>query len=104
MADLFGMHGRFVAHAGEGDALAAILLEAAELLGDFDECLVYVISRSPDDSEAVWVTEAWTTKDAHDASLEDARVRRLIERAMPLIAGPPETTTLRPIGGKGVPT
>ena len=98
------MHGRFVTHPGQGDALPAILLEAAKLLGDFDECLVYVISRSPDDPDAVWVTEAWTDRDAHDASLQDERVRRLIERAMPMIAGAPETTTLRPIGGKGLPT
>jgi quinol monooxygenase YgiN len=104
MAERFGMHGRFIAHAGDGEALAAILLEAAELLGDFDECLLYVISRSPDNPDAVWVTEAWADKDAHDASLADERVRRLIERAMPLMAAPPETTTLRPIGGKGPAT
>ena len=97
------MHGRFAARPGEGDALAAILLEAAELLDDFDDCLLYVISRSPEDPDAVWVTEAWTTKEAHDASLQDERVRRVIERAMPLIVGAPETTTLRPVGGKGLP-
>ncbi|HEY8770358.1 MAG TPA: antibiotic biosynthesis monooxygenase, partial [Thermoleophilaceae bacterium] len=62
---------------------------------------LYLVSRSPEDPDAVFVTEAWTSQAAHDASLEDEGARALIARAIPLMAGPPEATALRPLGGKG---
>lgn len=102
MTDAYGMHVKFTAAAGQGDALAAILLEAADGIEADDACLLYVVSRSPAEADTVWVTEAWTSREAHDASLEDPAARALIARAMPLIAGPPEADELRPVGGKGV--
>ena len=66
------------------------------------DCELYVISRSPDDADAVWVTEVWTSRDAHRASLEDDRVRELITRARPLIAGLGERFELSTVGGKGL--
>jgi quinol monooxygenase YgiN len=103
LSELFGLHGRLLAAPGRGDDLEAILLEAAEALNDDDDCLLYVVSRQPDEPEAVWVTEAWTSREAHQASLEEEATRALIQRAMPLIAGLPERgIELRPVGGKGV--
>jgi quinol monooxygenase YgiN len=102
MTSFYGIHGHFKAHPSQGDALAALLLEAAEGLGEVPECRLYVVSRSPDDDDTVWVTEAWTTREAHDDSLKDERVGALIQRARPLIAEPPEATELRPEGGKGL--
>jgi quinol monooxygenase YgiN len=102
MTAMFGMHVRFNAQPGHGGELASLLLEAADGLRAIDECLIYVVSRSPDDADTVWVTEAWTSQDAHGASLHDEKTRALIERAMPLMAGRPEATQLRPAGGKGL--
>lgn len=102
MTTPYGMHGHFRAQPGQGEALAAVLLQAAELLADVDECRLYMVSRSIDDDDKVWVTEAWESREAHDASLEDERIRALITRALPLIAGPPVSTELRPEGGKGL--
>ena len=103
MSELFGLHGRLLAQPGKGDELAAILLEAAEALETGDDCLLYVVSRQPDNPEAVWVTEAWTSREAHRASLEDEETRAMIQRAMPLIAELPERSVeLRPVGGKGL--
>ena len=99
----FGLVGNFRAQPQQGDALAELLLEAAEALGANPECELYVISRSPDDADAVWVTEVWTSPDAHRASLEDNRVRELITQARPLIAGLGERFELSPVGGKGLP-
>ena len=99
---MFGLHGRFVAEPGQGDALEAILLEAAEALGRREACRLYVVSRSPGDPESVWVTEAWTSRDEHERSLEDEAVRDLIGRARPLIADVADRTELRPVGGKGL--
>ncbi len=99
---MFGLHGRFVAQPGQGDALEAILLEAAEALGEREACRLYVVSRSPEEPESVWVTEAWTSREEHERSLEDKGVRALIERARPLIAEIGDRTELRPVGGKGL--
>lgn len=102
MDDLYGMHVRFAAKAGDADALERILLEAAEGARADEACLLYVVSRDPDDPDAVLVTEAWTDRVAHDASLEEPATRALIGRAMPLVAGPPAAEHLRPVGGKGL--
>jgi quinol monooxygenase YgiN len=97
----YGLHVRFTAQPGQGDALAALLLEAAAGVQALEACRIYLVSRSPEDADTVWVTEAWTEREAHDASLEDPGARELIGRAMPLLAGPPEATELSPAGGKG---
>jgi quinol monooxygenase YgiN len=102
MSEPYGMHVRFAAQRGRGDDLEAILLEAAEGTRLDPECRIYVVSRSPEEADVVWVTEAWTSREAHDASLADPAARALIGRAMPLLAGPPDATELRPAGGKGL--
>jgi quinol monooxygenase YgiN len=103
VSEPFGLHGRLLAQPGKGDELEAILLEAAETLDADNDCLLYVVSRQPDNPEAVWVTEAWTSREAHRASLESEATRALIQRAMPLIAELPERSIeLRPVGGKGL--
>ena len=102
MPELYGLHGRIVATPGDGDALVALLLEAADGLGDMKDCRLYVISRVPDDRDSVWVTEVWTDRAAHDASLKDERVRDVIRRARPLIASMSDSMELVPVGGKGL--
>ncbi len=98
----FGIHVRFQAQPGKGDELAKLLLKAADTLADTDACRVYLVSRSPDAEEVVWVTEFWTNAAEHSASLESDSTRALIERASPLIAGSPDATELAPLGGKGL--
>jgi quinol monooxygenase YgiN len=102
MTDLFGLHGSFLAHAGRGDELTALLLEAADALGADESCRLYLVHRSADDPDTVWVTEAWTSREAHAASLDDEATRAMIVRAMPMIAGVPGSTELRTVGGKGM--
>lgn len=101
MNDYYGSHNRFTAQAGQGDALAEILLAAAEGLRANGACLLYLVSRSPDDTDVVWVTEAWTSKAAHDESLQGEDVKAAIGRARPLIVGV-AGTELRPVGGMGI--
>jgi len=99
---LYGMHGRIVAHPGHGDELTAILREAAAGLEANPGCLLYVVSRAADDADSVWVTEAWTNRAAHAASLEDPAARELIARARPIIASFADRAEFRPEGGKGL--
>jgi quinol monooxygenase YgiN len=100
---MFGTHGCITAHPGQGDALAAILLEAAEAARDDDACLLYFVSRSLEDDDAIWVTEAWTGREAHGAALQDEATKAMIARARPLIAGFSDRSEFRPVGGKGLP-
>jgi quinol monooxygenase YgiN len=101
MDPYFGQHTRFAAQPGQADALEEILLAAAQGLRANDDCLLYVVSRSPDEPDVLWVTEAWISKEAHDASLQDEEVRTAIQRALPMIAGV-TATELDVVGGKGV--
>jgi quinol monooxygenase YgiN len=102
MADLFGIQVRFTARPGQGDAFADLLLEAATGLDDVADCLLYVVSRDAEDPDIVWVAESWADQEAHTASLQDPAAQALIERALPLLAAPPEAIRLQPLGGKGL--
>jgi quinol monooxygenase YgiN len=95
------MHGYFKAQPGQGPALAEILLEAADALRANEGCLLYVVSRG-EDEETIWVSEAWTDREAHDASLDNPAARDQIARARPLIAGMDGRAEFTPLGGKGV--
>jgi quinol monooxygenase YgiN len=95
------MHGYFKAQPGQGPALAQILLEAADALRANDGCLLYVVSRG-EDEDTIWVSEAWTDREAHDASLDNPAARDQIARARPLIAGMDGRAEFTPLGGKGL--
>jgi quinol monooxygenase YgiN len=96
---MFGMHGCFKAQPGKGEALAASLLEAAEGLRADESCLLYVVSRALEDPDRIWVTEAWTDREAHDASLRAPGTPEMIARARPLIAGMHGRAEFTPQGG-----
>ena len=89
---------------GVGAAVPGDIVRLAALALDANvECELYVISRSADDLDVVRVTEVWTSREAHRASLEDEEIRRLIVQASPLIAGLGDRFELSPVGGKGLP-
>ena len=92
------MYGKLIAHPGKRDELAEILLEAAAMLSDNEDCELYIVNVSDSDPNAVWVTELWATK-THAASLQGADTSELL-RGRPLIAGA-EPLKLKPLGGKG---
>jgi len=94
------MHGCFKAQPGKGDELAEILLAAADGLRADESCLLYVVSREGED--AIWVTEVWTDREAHDASLQAPGVPEMIARARPLIARMDGRAEFSVLGGKGV--
>ncbi len=97
----YGLFGRFVAQEGKRDELVAILLEAASTLERTNaDCLQYVVGVTQGTNE-VWVSEVWTTKEAHDASLAPEEVRAMIMRARPLIKEISSGTEYAVVGGKG---
>jgi quinol monooxygenase YgiN len=101
--DRYGLMGKFTAQPGRRDELLGLLMNGAALMdGRPVGCLLYVISTAPDDENAIWVTEVWTSKETHDASLAIEGVREIIGRAMPLIAGMSDRIEFTPVGGIGL--
>ena len=62
-----------------------------------------MISKDQTNPDNIWVTEAWDSKDDHDVSLQDPKIRELIGKAMPLLDGNPKAgQKLEIFGGHGV--
>lgn len=99
-----GRYMKFTAQPGRGDELAELLLRAAGSLNDTPGCELYLINRSPEEPEVVWVTELWLSQDALEASLDQLRsedAKAQIDELTALLAGPPERIDLEPVGGVG---
>lgn len=88
---------------GQRDALHAILTEGTALVSDAKGCEIFVVSTSPDDPDSVWFMEVWRSQEDHAASLTDQRIREVIDRDRPMIAGMGSQVTLQPLFGKGLP-
>ncbi|GIP29311.1 antibiotic biosynthesis monooxygenase [Paenibacillus sp. J23TS9] len=97
----YGAYVKFTAKPGEREILANILLEAAAAAQTVEECEVYIINLSETEPDAIWVTEVWSSSEAHKASLTQPGTKDSIARAMPLIAGV-ESIPVMPLGGKGL--
>ena len=98
---MYGLIGKFTAHAGQRDALIEVLLAS---VGDMPGCLSYVVATDPTDDTAVWITEVWDSEASHSASLALPAVKEAIKKAMPLIASFGKGTVTTPIGGHGLAT
>lgn len=98
---MYALFGTFVTEEGKRDALLDILLAAADALQQNQDCIHYIVGVADEPNE-LYVYETWTSKRAHDASLEPEDVQKLIRDAMPLIAGTKGQTSFTVSGGKGV--
>jgi len=100
-----GRYVKMTARPGQGSALAQVMLRVASGLQAVPGCELYVINRSPDEPEVVWVSELWLSQEALDASLEaletDAGQAQMAE-VMGLLEGAPERIDLEPLGGVGL--
>jgi quinol monooxygenase YgiN len=95
---MYGLIGKMRAVPGKRDELVAILLDVGAMPG----CRSYIVAADPNDPDAIWVTEIWTDKESHSASLQIPDVRAAIAKAMPIIAGFDSQTETVPLGGLGL--
>jgi quinol monooxygenase YgiN len=95
---MYGLIGKMRAAPGKRDELIATLLDVRPMPG----CLNYIVAADPNDPEAIWVTEVWTDKASHSASLQIPEVKAAITKAMPIIAGFESQTETIPLGGLGL--
>lgn len=98
----YGSYVKLTAHSGQQAQLLELLVEAADAMTDVKGCDMYIVNTSPNDPDSVWVTEIWRSREEHDASLTGETAKAQIQRALLLLAGPPEAIILQPIGGKGL--
>ena len=98
----YGLHGRLTAKPGKRDEVVNLLLRDVEELRDAG-CDLYMVSLAPDQPDVVLVTEVWTSREAHRASLQLPSVKAAIAEAMPLLTGEFGGEELTVVGGLGVP-
>ena len=61
------------------------------------------MSRPPDETDIVFLTEVWTSAEEHKRARNSDEVQAWAADMPSLVAGPPETTPLEVVGGKGLP-
>jgi quinol monooxygenase YgiN len=93
---MFGMIGRLKAKPGQRRALAGFLAAGSDAMPG---CISYIVAEDLADADALWITEIWESKEAHDASLSLPAVKDAISKGRPLIAGFDSGAQTRPISG-----
>jgi quinol monooxygenase YgiN len=96
---MYGLINRFKAHPGQRDALAASMLAD---FGPMAGCISFIVAEDPTDPDALWITEVWTDKASHTASMDIPSVKASIEIGMPLVADFGQMIETRPTGGTGI--
>lgn len=81
---MYGLIGKFRSAPSKRDELITVMRSGSVRMPG---CLSYVIAKDPADPDALWITEVWTNKESHKASLAIPEVAETIRKAMPLIAG-----------------
>lgn len=99
VTNMFGTIGQMTVADGKRDDVVAAMLAS---VGTMPGCLSYVIATDPADANAIWITEAWDSKESHDASLKLPQVQEAIAKARPFITGMTATATTTPVGGYGL--
>jgi quinol monooxygenase YgiN len=98
----FAQQTRLVAAKGSADALLEKFFEAAHIQQANPACELMVAGLSGSEQDVVYLIEAWRS----EAEWEEARASDAItawSKGMPeLVAEPPHSIKLDPIGGKGL--
>lgn len=92
-----GFHARMVAQPGQGDALVALLFEAPAF--EHPDCKVFLIGRSKENPDVVFVTEGWVSEEAHAAFTATDAAEAFTARFGPLVAEWTNSDEI-PVGGK----
>lgn len=97
----YGYVGSMRVRHGHRAEVIEILLSGVEGLRAAG-CELYLVGVPEDDPTAIWVTEVWRSKAAHDASLTTQEAQEAITRALPLLTGEFTRQELTMIGGLGL--
>ncbi|MEU7870050.1 antibiotic biosynthesis monooxygenase [Dactylosporangium sp. NPDC049140] len=98
MSVTHGFHATMTAQPGKGDELVEFLLNAPSLPNE--DCVVFLVGRSAGDPDTVFVTEGWTSQEAHSRFFATAEAQALVAQLQPLLAGESQYIDEVPVGGK----
>ena len=98
-ARMYGLIVKMTTVAGQRDALIRILSEGT---ASMPGCLSYIVAKDATDENAIWITEAWESKESHDASLSIPAVKAAIAASRPMIAGVGMSAVTEPVAGVGL--
>ena len=97
----YGRTGSMRTTPGHRDDVVAILCSGADGLRAAG-CDLYVVSVDPADDVTIWVTEVWTSREYHAASLRLPETKAAIAAAMPMLTGDFSVQEMDVVGGLGV--
>lgn len=97
-----GRYVRMVAVEGRGPELAKALLRVADGMARQPGCLAYVVNATPDEPDAVWVTEMWSDAASSEAALGRDLGEAGLGEVLELLAAPPDYIEVTPLGGPGL--
>lgn len=97
----YGYIGSMKTTPGHRADVVAILLSGLDGLRRAG-CELYVVSTSDADDVTIWVSEVWSSKEQHDASLQLPETKLAISKAMPMLTGEFTSQGLTVVGGLGV--
>jgi quinol monooxygenase YgiN len=98
----FAQHTKLLATPGGADRLAAKFVESAELQRDNPACELMIVCKSPVDDDVIYLTEVWSSESEWEEARSSPAVARWAEEMPSLVAGPPQSVLLEPVGGKGL--
>ena len=96
---MYGLISKLSVEPDKRDEMIAILKESA---ADMPGCRSYVVAKDASGENAIWITEVWDTKAAHDASLALPAVRKAMARGQTLITAFEKVAVTHPVWGIGL--
>ncbi len=81
---MIGLITQFIVASDRRDELAGILAAASKAMPG---CLSYVVATDDAHEDSLWVTEVWTDRASHAASLKLTAVQKAMAAGRPLISG-----------------
>jgi quinol monooxygenase YgiN len=97
-----GFHATMTALPGRGDELVEFFLSAAAGAGPgtAEDCVLFLVGRSERDPDTVFVTEGWTTNEAHESFFTSDEAKAVLGGVQHMLAAEPTYLDEVPLGGK----
>jgi quinol monooxygenase YgiN len=92
----FAQHVTVTAAPGRRDELLAKFVETLDFLADEPACELTMVSTSPEEPDAVILTEVWRSTADHTAAVQSDHVQRWAVGMDQLTAGPPRVQVIEP--------
>ena len=93
---MWGMIAKITTAPGKRDEMVGILETSAAAMPG---CLSYIVAMDRANEDVLWVTEAWESQSAHDASLSLRQVQDALPLAKPLILNFERIAVTAPVWG-----